>query len=147
MGKCQCREFFIFIRKFCKLIDHIDQLLLNKLQRLCHDNDIGIVTDIAGCCAKMDDTCCLRALLSVCVYMAHYIMSDLFFAFLCHIVIDVIQMLLQLIDLLLCDDRFAILGQSQLHLCLCKFNPESSPCSEFLIRRKNILHLLAGITL
>ena len=81
----------------------------------------------------MDDSCCLRTLLSICIYMAHNIMTNLFLTFFCHIIIDVIDMSLEFIDLFLCDDRLAILGKSQLHFCLSQCDPELSPCSEFHI--------------
>ena len=37
------------------------------------------------------------------------------------------SMLLQLVDLFLCDDRLSVLRKSQLHLCLGKCNPQFSP--------------------
>ena len=60
----------------------------------------------------MDDACCLRALLSICIYMAHNIVADQFFTLLGNIVIDIIHMCLKLIDLLLCDNRLTVLGKS-----------------------------------
>ena len=57
----------------------------------------------------MDDACGLRALLSKRVYMAHDIMAHQFFALFCHIIIDVVHMLLHLVDLFLCDDRLSVL--------------------------------------
>ena len=81
----------------------------------------------------MDDACGLRALLSKRVYMAHDIMAHQFFALFCHIIIDVVHMLLHLVDLFLRDDRLSVLGKSQLHLCLGKCNPQLSPCGELHI--------------
>ena len=40
----------------------------------------------------------------------------------------------------------AMLMSAKLFLCLSKCDPESSPCAEFHIRGKNILHFFAGIT-
>ena len=50
-------------------------------------------------------------------------------------------MLLHLIDLLLGNRK------SELFLCLCQSNPQSSPGRELEILGKNVLHLFACITL
>ena len=73
--------------------------------------------------------------------MGHYIMTDLFFAGFCHVIIDILCMGFQLIDLFLGN------GQPQLFLSLCQCNPQFSPGLEFHILGENVLHLLAGITL
>ena len=95
----------------------------------------------------MNDSGCLGALLSVCIYMAHNIMTYQLLTLFCHIIIDVLCVCLQFLDLLICDDGFPVLGQSQLFLRLCQCNPQLSPCTEFHIRGENILHLLACIAL
>ena len=89
----------------------------------------------------MDDSFCFRALLAICIYMRHYIMTYYFFTCFCDIIIDILRMLFQLCDLLICNI------EPQLFFCLCKCDPEFSPCLKFHVRRKNILHLLAGIPL
>ena len=94
----------------------------------------------------MNDSGCLGALLSVCIYMAHNIMTYQLLTLFCHIIIDVLCVCLQFLDLLICDAGFAVLGQSQLFLRLCQCDPQLSPCAEFHIRGKNILHFFAGIT-
>ena len=89
----------------------------------------------------MDDSLCLRALYSVRVYVGHYIMAYLALALFCHIIIDVVSVCLELIDLLLGN------RQSQLLLCLCQSDPQSSPGAELHIRGKDILHLAARVPL
>ena len=89
----------------------------------------------------MDDALCLGALHTISVHMGHHIVAHQTLPLLCHIVINVIGMLLQLVDLLIGN------GQSQLLLRLRKGDPELSPGAEFLVRRKDILHLPAGIAL
>ena len=82
----------------------------------------------------MDDPCRLGALHAVRIDMAHHIVTHLFFPRFRHIVIDVLCVRLQLVDLLLRDDRSAVLAQSKLHLCLGKRDPQLSPGAEFHIR-------------
>ena len=59
----------------------------------------------------MDNARCLRTLLSVCVDMAHNIVTHQLLALLCHIVIDIGDMLLHLVDLFLRNDRLPVLGK------------------------------------
>ena len=54
-----------------------------------------------SCSTKMDNTGCLRALLSIGIYMTHDIMTDYLFPGFRHIIVDIFRMSLQLIDLLL----------------------------------------------
>ena len=93
----------------------------------------------------MDDACRLRALLPVCIHMAHDIMAHFLLSRLCDIIVDVLRMCLQLLDLLVRDDGLSVLGQSQLLLRLRKGNPELAPRAELHVRGKNVLHLLTCI--
>ena len=141
MSKSKCRLIFVFVCKICQFCNHIHQFFLHQLQSLCHNDDIGIVSYIAGSCAKVDDSFRLRTLHTIRVYMGHHIVTYFFLTRFCHIVINIICMRFQLINLLLCNI------QTQFLLCLSQSNPQSSPCSEFFVWRENILHLLAGISL
>ena len=76
----------------------------------------------------MDDSLCLRALHSIGIDMGHHVMADHFFPFLCHVIIDVIRVSLQLINLFLGNI------ESQLLLRLGKGNPQPPPCPELLVR-------------
>ena len=147
MGECQCGLGLILFCKISQLLHHIDQLLTNQLQSLGHYDNIGVVAYIAGGCTKMDNSCCLGTLLSISIYMTHNIMADNLFPFLCHLVINILCVCLQLINLLLGDNRLSILGKTKLHLSLRKCNPELSPGAELHVRGENILHLFAGIAL
>ena len=141
MCESQCGLCFIFICKRSKLCNYIDQFLTYKLQGFCHNDNIGIITYITGGSSQMDDSFRFRTLHSICIYMRHYIMTHLTFTFLGNLIINVICVSLQLIDLLLCNVKTKFL------LCLSKSNPKFSPCAEFHIRRKNILHFFTCITL
>ena len=148
MSKCQSRKIFILHGKFRQNINYIHQFFLYQLQRLCHNDHIGVVSYIAGSCAQVDDSCCLRTLFSISIYMAHYIMTDLFFSGFCHIIVNVVNMSFQFFNLLVRNARVAIcIFQSQFFFCFCQSNPQSSPCAELHIRRKNVLHLFTGISL
>ena len=60
----------------------------------------------------MDDPGSLGTLLSIRIHMAHNVMAYFLLSGFGYIVIDIIRMCLHLIDLLLGNDRPAILGQS-----------------------------------
>ena len=89
----------------------------------------------------MDDALRLRALAAVSVDVGHHVMAHFLLPGLRHIIIDIVLMAFQLVNLLLGD------GQSQLLLCLSQSNPQLSPGPEFFVRREDILHLPAGVTL
>ena len=128
MGKCKGRKFFVFlceIRQFC---DHIDQFLFYDLQSLCHQDDIGIISHIAGGGSQVNDAFCLRALLTVRIHVRHDIVADHLFSFLCHVIIDVFRMGFQLVDLFLCNRK------SQLFFCFRQGDPQLPPCAELFIR-------------
>ena len=90
MGKCQCRQIFVFFCKFCQLCDHIHQFFLYQFQSFGHNNNIGVVTYITGSCTQMDDSLCLRALYTICIYMRHNIMTYLAFSLFCHIIVNIV---------------------------------------------------------
>ena len=140
MGKCQRRQSLVFIGKFRQLRDHVHQFLAHQLQSLRHDDNVRVIANITGSCSQMDNPLRLRTLYAVCIYMGHHIVADFLFSCLCHIIIDILRMCLQLIDLLLGN------RQTQLFLGLRKCDPQLPPGPEFHIRRKNILHLFACIT-
>ncbi len=87
----------------------------------------------------MDDPLRLGALHPIGIDVAHYIVPDLPLACLGHIIIDVLCVGLKLGNLLVGDvEPLRLLGAGQ-----C--DPELSPCAELHVRRKKILHLVAGI--
>ena len=145
MCKCKCRLGFIFICKSRQFIKHVDQLFFHQQKSLFHHNNIRIISHITAGSSKMDDACCLRALLSISIYMAHNIMTHLFFPCLCHFIINVLCMCLKLVNLFFCDHRLSILRKAKLHFCFGQSNPKLSPGPKLHVGRKNILHFPAGI--
>ena len=130
-----------FLRGFCQHVYDVDQFFSDQLQRLAHNNNIRIVSHIAGGCAQMDNPLSLRALDAVGIDMGHDIMTDHFLPCPGHIIIDIGHMRLHLVNLFLRN------VQPQLPLCFRQGNPEPSPCGELKILRKNVLHFPAGIAL
>ena len=127
VGIRKCRHILILHRELAELVDDIDELLMHELEALPHDDDIRVVADIAGGRTEVDDALRIRALYAVCVHMAHNIVTHFLLTCLCHLIIDLILMCLQLIDLLLCD------VETQLMLRLCQCDPELSPGTELVV--------------
>ncbi len=139
MRKTERGLILVFIRKFRECRDDINQFPADQLQSLPHNNNVRIISDVAGCSPQMNDPRCLRTLLSVGVYMAHDIVPHQLLSFLRHLVIDIICVRLQLVNLFLRDRK------PQLPLRFRQRDPELPPCFEFLVRRKDILHLSARV--
>ena len=114
--------------KFCKFGNYIYQFCLHKIQRFCHEDYICIISHITRGCSQMNDSLCFRTLLTISIYMRHYVMADDLLAFLCHFIVNVLCMFFQFVNLLLSD------GKSQFLLSLSKRNPKFSPCAELLVR-------------
>jgi hypothetical protein len=113
--------------ELAELIDTVDKLLTNKLETLTHDDDIGVVTNIAGSSAEMDDSLCCRALNAVSINVAHYVVANLFLTGFGNFVVDVILMCLKFINLLFGNVK------TQLMLSLSESYPELSPCTELIV--------------
>ena len=141
MSKRQSWLVLILRCKLGKLCDHVHKFLADKLQRLCHNDDIRIISYITRGCSQMDDAFCLRALYAKRIHVRHYIMANLTLTLLSHIIVDIIRMSFHLINLLLGDVK------AKLTFRLSKCDPQLSPCAELHVRRKNILHLFTCIPL
>ena len=127
MCKRECRKRLVFVREFGKVADNGDQLVADKLQTLGHDDDIGVVADVARGSSEVDNTLCVRALNTVSVNVGHNVVADELFSLLSDFVVDVVGVSFELVDLSLCY------GQTQLHFRLGKSDPESAPGAEFLV--------------
>ena len=139
MRKREGGEIFIFHRKRGENADHGDQLAPDKTQGVRHDDDIGVVAHIAGGGAQVDNRAGVRALLAKGVHVRHHVVPDDLFTRLCDVVIDVVGVLLHFVDLLLGN------GQTQFHFGLRQRDPETAPCTEFFIRRKQEFHFRVRI--
>lgn len=134
MGKGQCGQTLIVLRKHRQFRDHIHEFLFDQFQRLRHHYDIRVISYITRCGTQMNDPCRLRTLLSIGIDMAHHVMTHFLFPGLGHIIVDILRMALQFVNLFLGDNRLAVLAQSQLHLRLRQGDPQPPPGSEFHVR-------------
>ena len=141
MSKCQSWLIFILCCKLGKLRDHVHKFLADKFQCLCHNDNVGVISYITGGCSQMDDAFCLRALYTKRIHVRHYIMANLTLTLLSHIIVDIIRMSFHLVNLLLGDVK------AKLTFRLSKCDPQLSPCAEFHVRGKNVLHLFACVPL
>ena len=132
MGEGEAGHVLIFNGKFREDIEQINKLLADEQHRLAHDNNIGVVADIAGGRAEVDYRLCVRALHSVGVNMGHDIVTDFFFAGGGDIIVYVVLVCLEFGYLLV---RYV---ESESY-------PEPAPCSEFEVRREDIFHSVARV--
>ena len=88
----------------------------------------------------MDDPLRLGALHTIGVDVAHHIMANLLLPRLGNLVVDVVLVGLELGDLLVGDRQTLML------LSPGQCNPEPAPGLELVVLRKDVLHLIAGIT-
>ena len=122
---------------FCKIPQHrhhIHKLFLHKPQSLGHNNNVRVVPHIAGSSPQMNNARRLRALLPVCVHMAHNVMTDLPLPLPGHIVIDLLRVIPHLLDLFHGDNRLPVPAQTKFHLRLRQGNPQLPPGPELHIR-------------
>ena len=141
MCKCQSRLILILCSKLGQFCDNVHKFLAYKLQCFCHNDNISVISYITGGCSQMDDAFCLRALYTKRIHVRHYIMANLTLTLLSHIIVDIIRMSFHLINLLLGDVK------AKLTFRLSKCDPQLSPCAEFHVRGKNVLHLFACVPL
>ena len=128
MCECEGRQIFILIRELRQFRDRIDQLSPDDAERFAHKDNVRIITDIAGCGTEMNNSLCFRALETVCIHVAHNIVTHLFLTGFRVLVIDIVRMRFEFFDLLICDIK------SELLLCLCQRDPKFSPGPEFPVR-------------
>ena len=134
VGVSEAGHSLVLIGKFSELRNYLYQLSLYHLHSVAHDDNVGVVANVAGSSAGR-----LGSRLAEGVNVRHNVVANYLFARGGYLVVDIINISLKLIYLLLSY------GQAKLHLSSCKRHPKLSPGSEFLIRRENILHFLAGV--
>ena len=139
MGEGEAGHVLIFNGKFREDIEQIDKLLADEQHRLAHDNNIGVVADIAGGRAEVDYRLGVRALHAVGVNMGHNIVTNFFFAGGGDIIVYVVLVRFEFGYLLV---RYV---EPELLFALCESYPEPAPCSEFEVRREDIFHSVARV--
>ena len=88
----------------------------------------------------MDDTGSGRSCLSISIDMGHYIVADFLFTLSGAGKVDVCDVIFQLCHL------FGSNRQSKLHFCFCQRNPQLSPGLDPHIGRKQMQHIIGGIS-
>ena len=139
MRERQRRKILVAVREACQLGNHVDQLPPDDVQRVAHQDDVGVVPDVAGCGAEMDDSLRLRALQPVGVNMGHHIVTHFLLPAFRVLIVDVVRVAFQFRDLLIGDRK------PQLLLRLGQRDPEFSPGPELSVRREYFLHLRARV--
>ena len=89
--------------KICQEFDNSEQFATDELQGIADIQDIGVIRDITRGGAEVDDTGSRFGLLAESIHVSHYIVSNLFFARVSDIIIDVINILLHFGDLFVGD--------------------------------------------
>ena len=129
----------VFVGEFGQQGKHAQQLFAHQLQRLAHDDDVGVVAHIAAGGAQVDDALGVRALQAVGVDVAHHVVAALLLPADGVLIVDVVGVGLQLGDLLVGDGKaLPLFGFGQ-------GDPEFSPSTELVVVGEDVLHLPAGV--
>ncbi len=138
--KCQGGQIRVLFGEFRQVLHHGDQLSPQERQGLPHENQVRVVSHVAGGGAQVDDALRRRALLAVGVDMAHHIVANHALPRLGHLEVDVLDMGAQLVELLVGD------VQTQLLFGLRQSHPQLPPGGELVLLGEDALHLPAGVT-
>ena len=140
MSISKARKVLVLVSELSQVVHNVYELSADDPESVAHDDNVGVISDIAGSSTEVDDTCCIRTNLTVCENVSHNIMACDLFAFSRHFIVYIVDMLFELL--------YLCLGyrQTKFHFSSCESDPELSPGGEFFIRRENILHFLACIT-
>ena len=141
MGVPQGCEPLVLARKGDEIGDNIDQALLDELQTLFLEQQIGVAANKLRSCAEMDDRLGSRALEAIGIDMGHDIMADLFFLGRGQLEIDIRDMGPQFIEHGAGDE----IGKTHLMLGFGQGDPAAAPGFKLGAFGKKLLHLAAGV--
>ena len=139
MRVCKARQSLVLLCERGKVAHDLRRLFEDDLRRFAQNYHVGVISDVARCCAEVDYPLRLRELLTVCINVGHNVVSYLTLALFGNLEIYVVAVRFKLCDLLV--------GyiETELFLSLCKRYPQSSPCAEFEILGEDVLHLCRRI--
>ena len=103
MRKAQSRSCLVFVCKISKFLNYNDKSLADEFETFAHEDDISVVTYIVGCGAKVDDALRFRTLNTLCIDMAHNIVSSLLLLLRSNFIVDIVSVSFEFIDLGLSD--------------------------------------------
>ena len=138
--EAQGRKGLVLLREVAQSMDHTHKLAKDQVRGFTNLDQIGVVANVAGSRAQVDDRHRVRTQLAERMNVRHHVMSQLLLLRLGKLVVDVVDVGLHLIDLLVSD------VQTQLLLGSRQSNPQLPPGGELHIRRPDIAHLLRGIS-
>ena len=139
VGEAQGRQGLVLLRELRQAGQHLYQLVAHQQKGLPHKDHVGVVPHIAARGSQVDDGHSFGARLAIGVDVCHHVVAELLFIRRGFVVVNVGEVGLQLVHLLLGH------RQSQLHLGPGQGDPQAAPGGKFLVGRKDILHLVAGV--
>ena len=139
MGEAKGWQIPIFFRKIVQAANHIQQFGFQQAQRVPHNDYVGVIAHIAAGCAQVNNAAGRGTAIAICMHMGHHIMAQLFLISGGGGVVNILRVRFQLRQL------FVSNRQAQLLLGFRQHNPQLAPGAEFVVRREDELHFLAGV--
>ena len=132
--KSQRRQAAILFGEFAEPVDQAGELAGDDPQAVAHQDQVGVVADIATGRAEVNDRRRLGRRIAEGMDMGHHIVAELRLVLAGLVVIDVVEVLGHLVDLRLRDRK------PQLLFRLGQFQPDPPPGPEFPRRPKQLGH-------
>jgi len=141
MGVAQGCQALVLATESGQVGNDIHQALLNELQTLFLEKQIGVAADKLRSCAEMDNRLGSGALETIGIDMSHDIVADLLFLGRGHLEIDIRGMGPQFIEHSAGND----IGKTHFMLGLGQGDPAAAPGFKLGAFGKKLLHLAAGV--
>src|SRR3990167_7412138 len=113
MGIGKTRAMCLFFSFFCKTSKKMRTFLKKEEKSFTHQDQIGIVRDVARSCAQVKNRFCFRAKGSKSVDICHHIVAKSFFKSFDLSKVDYVNGTLHFCDLFRCD------WEAKFFLCFC----------------------------
>ena len=139
VGVREARHGFVLKRKRAEIPHHLRRFFQQNAGRFPKLDDVGVVADVAGSRAEVNDALGGRTLYSVRIDVRHHVVPHLALARLGGRVIDVVRVRRKLRDLRVGDVKPERL------LRLRQRDPQPPPGAEFKFLREDVLHLVARV--
>ena len=139
VGVAQSRQRLLGLGEYREAIDRLGALQRKHAQTFAHQDQVGIVGDIARRGAEVNNRRRQRGNRAEGMHVGHHIVATPLLLFRGHRVIDVVEVRLHLRDLLGAD------RQPQAALSLGQLDPQPPPRPESTVVRENGLHLFGGV--
>lgn len=140
VSEAETRQLAILRRELRQLVDDCDELRLHKLQRLTHQDQVGVVGDVATRRAEMNDSASRRAAIAVGVDVSHHIVPQFLFVLCGESEVDVVSGRFEFRNL-----SFGNLD-AQFPLGLGECDPQPPPRRVLALLGPQLGHRLRGVT-